>query len=416
MRCTKCRRNIISRQFVLERERNCLDCFLNRKLLAGGKHGCPGKRTAGDIRLFVVGPASVDEKGLTEVQIMKVKLPISWPITETYQHSSFSVSIICAHDNIKNAYENNYINLLCYDTDNLWEMNLNFTDIFWTDFQRGDIFEINEFSVDNFLSNSISSFWRERIDQGNYLLLHTVDEYYLPYASSYHNRHLIHDTYIYGYEDDSFWIMAYTERKLKEIKVSSSDMAQSVFPSKEYMKEACFWSLRPNKTIKVEIDYKKIKHYFYEYLGNNCSTRESMENNQNKFKIRSNYRAGYAYGNRIYDVLINCLIKFMESSENSISLDLRPFRLLWEHKRIIEGRIKLIIAKYNLHSDALSDFENIVRLSNQIFILCLKYTVTMKKDILERVVGKIKELKVREEMLLSNFLSMWEKRDLDSVC
>ena len=40
----------------------------------------------------------------------------------------------------------------------------------------------------------------------------------------------------------------------------------------------------------------------------------------------------------------------------------------------------------------------------------------MKKDILERVVGKIKELKVREEMLLSNFLSMWEKRDLDSVC
>ena len=90
--------------------------------------------------------------------------------------------------------------------------------------------------------------------------------------------------------------------------------------------------------------------------------------------------------------------------------------MLCEHKRIIEGRIKLIIAKYNLHSDALSDFENIVRLSNQIFILCLKYTVTMKKDILERVVGKIKELKVREEMLLSNFLSMWEKRDLDSVC
>ncbi|MCI9220072.1 MAG: hypothetical protein HFH94_10095 [Lachnospiraceae bacterium] len=189
---------------MLERERNCLDCFLNRKLLAGGKHGCPGKRTAGDIRLFVVGP----------------------------------------------AYENNYINLLCYDTDNLWEMNLNFTDIFWTDFQRGDIFEINEFSVDNFLSSSISSFWRERIDQGNYLLLHTVDEYYLPYASSYHNRHLIHDTYIYGYEDDSFWIMAYTERKLKEIKVSSSDMAQSVFPSKEYMKEACFGHFAPIKPLK----------------------------------------------------------------------------------------------------------------------------------------------------------------------
>ena len=334
---------------------------------------------------------------------MIMKLPISWPITETYQYSSFSVSIICAHDNIKNAYENNYINLFCRNTDNLWDMNLTFWNIFWTDFRRSDIFEINEFSVDNFQSNSISSFWRECIDQGNYLLLHMVDEYYLPYTRSYHNTHFIHDTYIYGYEDDYFWIMAYTERKLKEIKVSSSDMVQSVFSAKEYKEDVCFWSLRPNKSIKVEVDYKKIKQNLYEYLGINFSSLESMEN----------YRPACVYGNKTYDVLINCLIKFMESSEKPISVDVRPFRLLWDHKRIIYGRIELIIAKYDLPLDVLQDFENLVCLSNQIFMLCLKYNVTLKKDILERVVGKIKELKVREEMLLSNFLSMWEKRELD---
>ena len=90
--------------------------------------------------------------------------------------------------------------------------------------------------------------------------------------------------------------------------------------------------------------------------------------------------------------------------------------MLWDHKRIIYGRIELIIAKYDLPLDVLSDFENLVCLSNQIFMLCLKYNVTLKKDILERVVDKIKELKVTEEMLLSKFLSMWEKWDLDSVC
>lgn len=334
---------------------------------------------------------------------MIMKLPISWPITETYQYSSFAMSVICAHDNIKNAYENNYINLFCRDTDYLWDMDLIFTNIFWVDFQKSDIFEINIFSVDNFLSNSLSSFWRERIDQGNYLLLHMVDEYYLPYTRSYRDRHFIHDTYIYGYEDDYFWIMAYTERKLKKIKVSSSDMVQSVLSSKEYKKEVCFWSLRPNKSIKVEINYKKIRQNLYEYLGINCSSLESMEN----------YRPGYVYGNKIYDVLINCLIKFMESSENLISLDVRPLRLLWEHKRIIYCRIELIIAKYDLPPDVLSDFKNLVCLSKQIFMLCLKYNVTLKKDILERMIGKIKELKIGEEMLLSKFLSMWEKRELD---
>lgn len=343
---------------------------------------------------------------------MKMKLPISWPITETYQSSSFVMSIIRAHDNIKHVYENNYINLVCHDTSYIWDIGLSFWDVTWDDLRKRGVFEMDLFYVDNFSSETLPSFWRERIDQGNYLLLHMIDEYYMPYTKFYRKRHYIHDTYIYGYEEEFFLIMAYSEGKLKELKVSSTNIVQSIFSAKEYKSEVYFCSLRPNKSITVTVDYQQIKRNIYIYLGCDNFPIENTKQCINMFNVAyvpPKYEEGYVYGNSIYDILINCLLKIVVSNANAIQIDIRPFRLLWEHKCIICEKIKQIITRYSLSIDILLPFEDLISLANQIFMLSIKYSVVMQKKIVKRMIDYIKELKKNEEMLLYDFLTLWEK-------
>lgn len=349
---------------------------------------------------------------------MKMKLPLSWPITETYQSSSFVMSIILAHENIKHSYENNYVNLSCHDTNQLWDMGLNFWGVTWEDFRKYGIFEMDLFSIESFSKNTLSSFLRERIDQGNYLLLHMVDEFFLPYSDFYHNRHFIHDTYIYGYEDDFFWIMAYSNSKLQQIKISASDIEQSLFSAKNYEAEVYFCSLRPNHAINVNVDYQLIKHNIYEYLGYRSFSPTYYTPRSNNTDMLTYVPStpprtdNYVYGNNIYMVLNNCLCNILENHDSDhTSIDIRPFRLLLEHKRILQERINYIICQNNLSTNILVSFEEITARAKQLFMLAIKYHLTEQKKIIKNMTNYISELKDLEEILLTRFLNEWETKE-----
>lgn len=346
---------------------------------------------------------------------MIMKLPISWPITETYQFSSFVMSIILSHDNTKNLYENNYINLFCLDTDQLWHMDLEFWDVTWEDFRKYGIFEMDLFSINNFSSGALASFLRERIDQGNYLLLHMVDEFYLPYSEFYQNDHFVHDTYIYGYENEFFWVMAYSQKKLKQIKVSAMDIEQSLFSAKDYKPEVFFCSLRPNQAIHVNVDYHRIKQSFYEYLGYKKDFPQcNMQKNSNTNMLTlvpsaPKHKDNYVYGNQIYTVLNNCIDAMLINHDFTHSpIDIRPFRLLWEHKRILQNRINYIITQYNMPKDILYSFEDVIAQANTLFMLAIKYDVTNQKKILESIISQVNLLREHETELLTFFLDKWE--------
>lgn len=345
---------------------------------------------------------------------MMKELPFSWPITETYQFSSFVMSIILSHNNIKNSYENNYINLFCYKTKRIWDMDLEFWDVTWEDFRKYGIFEMNLFSVDSFSQKTLASFLRERIDQGNYLLLHMVDEFYLPYSDVYQKKHYIHDTYLYGYEEDCFLVMAYKNNKLQQLKVLDSDIVQSVFSSKFYKPEVYFCSLRPNQTVYVNVDYGRIKQSFYDYLGIvGKETKRQMQNHVksnmlNYVYYQTPFKENYVYGNQIYDVLNECMYEILKGFDsNPEKIDIRPFRLIWEHKRILHERIGYIASRYTISQDIVDSFGDLVVTGNQIFMLAIKYNFSGQKEVLERIIKSVEQLKDKEKKLLITFLDEW---------
>lgn len=109
---------------------------------------------------------------------MKKKLPLEKPPIETYQSNAFVLGIILANDNIKNAYYNSYINLVCNNTNIMWNMELTFENDKWEYFRKVGIAEMNLYYLKNISKDKFVDFIKERLDQGNYILLYYIDEFY----------------------------------------------------------------------------------------------------------------------------------------------------------------------------------------------------------------------------------------------
>lgn len=340
-------------------------------------------------------------------------LPITWPITETYQCCSFVMSVVLPYDNIKNFYDNNYILLSCVDADQLEDIDLMFWDVSWEDLRKKGIMEMDLYHVANFQSNTLSDFIRERIDQGNYVLLHLIDEFYLPYSVCYEAEHYIHDAYIYGYEDEYFWVMAYSQGKLKSLKVAASDIESGIFSAAEREEDVFFCSLRPNHAVDVQVDYCQIKKMFESYLYGEKIIAEYLSSINNKDLIRiacdySEFEEKCVYGIKIYEVLNRCLHTIIEQQDVDFDyISIKPFRILYEHKRVVYERISNILEHFGMSKEILLPFDDILTKSNRIFVLAIKYNMTREKNILERIVNYIDKLKEREVSLLENFLCEW---------
>ncbi len=81
------------------------------------------------------------------------------------------------------------------------------------------------FHFSNFERGGFLSFSCERIEQGNNVLLHKINDFYLIYLEYYYKEHFTHDTYLYGYESDGkFHVMAYADKKLIFLKNTLFDI------------------------------------------------------------------------------------------------------------------------------------------------------------------------------------------------
>lgn len=311
------------------------------------------------------------------------------PPIETYQSSSFILGIVLANDNIKNAYFNNYINLSCNNTSDIWNMNLRFVNDLWEDYRVAGLAEMDMYHLKNIAKENLADFIKERIDQGNYLLLYYIDEYYLSYTENYMKKHIIHDTYIYGYSTDLLYIMAYKDNKLQTCEILMEEIVSGMYAYMDVNKDANFCSFRPFHAKYVEIDCVKIKNEIRNYVKG--------------YQLNSD---GIISGVETYDILINCLRAKIESYEHN-KLDLRVFRLLWEHKKVLIDHIKEIIKIKNCNEVYIDKMQYIERIANKVFMLAIKYNMTYDKRILHNMLCYIDEMKGIEKVELELFLETW---------
>ena len=309
-------------------------------------------------------------------------LPIIMPPIETYQDSAFILAVLLAHDNTKNVFYNNYINWSCTNTNCLVQMNLHFSNVTWEDYRRLGIAEMNLYHINTIARKYFVSFLKERIDQENYILLYHIDEHYLSYSNCYMKEHFIHDTYIYGYTDDYFHVMAYSNNKLKMLTIPSDEILNSIYHCLSTDPHTSFCTFRPSHAVSIQVEQSIIMHSFIEYISGDISHNDNIVS-----------------GIHVYDVLQKCIIAYTNAPRSTNQdLDLRVFRMIWEHKKVLKHHIQLINSSY------LKQIDQIEKKSKIIFSLALKYDITEKRSLLNRILNYISEIKQQEISLIQTFI------------
>ena len=339
-----------------------------------------------------------------------MQLPFVWPISETFQSSSLVMGVLLSHDNISEAYHNSFINLYCKKEQPLWDMDMKFWGASWEDFRQYGIFEMDLFHINHFDRNSLISFFQERIDQDNYILLHFIDEFYLSYSSSYQKSHFIHDAYIIGYKKGTLTILAYSNGKLQIMDVKSEAVAEAIFSCNAYEEEVYFCSLRVNHSVNVNLDYRRIRKNMLLYLGNVpdkivLDIKENVNGSEiNIIPYTPFCEDEYVYGNNIYDALIQGVAELTDD----VNIDIRPFRLIWEHIKLLSERIVLIENAFCLNSESSDEFNKLAGIMNGTFMLAIKYNVTKDKNMKERIMNSLLNIKEKEKNHLMTFLKKWD--------
>lgn len=209
-------------------------------------------------------------------------------------------------------------------------------------------------------SYNYSSFIRsieKQINNNRYIYI-CVNERFIPERFAYNNEDFVHDLYIYGYDNiaKKFFTGGYNTSKhftLQEISYEQVFLAQ---------KNKFFRNVYFSFKLDENYDFKKISH-----------KRISFELFRYFFPISK------FSGINIFKYLI----KHYQQDE----IKMGYAKLLCEHIDIIS---KLSLVGYTF------DCDKLVKLSEKLFYLSLKYTVTSNKKLLDNCIDLINEIKSYE--------------------
>lgn len=234
-------------------------------------------------------------------------------------------------------------------------------------------------------SFDIVSISKEMIDHG-YYVTGLCNELCVKGKASYKKYDYVHDYLIYGYDDDvhAFKAAGYmTNHRYEFYDLDYSDYYDS-------LKTFCFDRLsihfhRININYQPKIDINKIKNNLIDYL---FSKRDGKtENTENK------------YGIVIWDELKNQILNSHEKI-----LDTRSFKVLAEHKMIMNKRLLLLAEKGILPIDLGVEYGKVVENAKLVYSLSIKYNVTNNVDLLSNMAYRIEKLCEQEISILSRIV------------
>ena len=335
---------------------------------------------------FVNWQAQEVKEEQKEVKILKA-CPIVFPPIEAYQGASFVLAALLSYKNTENVIYNNYINWHIKDTDNIRDAVLAFDHELWTDYDEADLVEEDLYYTKNMVREKFVDFVRERIDQKCYVCLYYLDEFYLSYSPAYRKVHHIHDAYIYGYTENGFMVMAYKDMKLQMFEVDNREITDSVFELEpEYAKN--FISMRVRRKCEVKVSYELIRDEIQAY-----------------YDEKKEYDDDQIHGIGIYAVIEKCL-KACEKTEQQTGIDLRIFRMIWEHKKLMVQRIRKIAEKYDM-SEVLPLYEKLELDAEKLFRSAVSYYTEASSDKLNDVIREVAEIAEEDKRCGKKMLEEW---------
>ncbi len=199
---------------------------------------------------------------------------------------------------------------------------------------------------------SIIDFIIKNINNGFYMIIN-LDESLLPNKTAFGKEHFVHESLIYGYDDE--------RRQIKAVGFNENNMFTSIeFEYDELVKAYesaqinyeetamhCKWaSIRLIKLKECNEEYPFSLKAFTNELKNYLFSIED----KGKTYICGGLEheiISFDCGFKVYDIYINNLKKMLDGMFN---IDYRAIHLLAEHKRCINNRLVFIMSKYDVPS------------------------------------------------------------------
>lgn len=342
---------------------------------------------------------------------MKKKLPIAEPIIKTYNYEAFPMAVLGAHsEQCKEWLLSNYIQMNCHK--NI----LKEKDVFLA-FYDNQALKSPYISKQTFFLSSLMHFecdvnkYIECQINNEYYLYFQVDEYYIPNRFYYLRKHLIHDLFIYGYDNErkTYNIVGYNSEGIFEestIKYKEFDVAlknNNIDKEKNPWSD-CVYVFKYNDKAEYKFNIKLVYKLIEDYL--------SSKNIFEEYNRYDEKKCNTIYGVDTYLKVIEYLqyIKLGTSfycGENEI--DYRIFRIIMEHKMLMLQRIDYICTNLKKNNELINEYSLIEKKSQKIHMLALKYGVSKKKEIIDKLIVEITEMRDEEIRILKLVLKEIEK-------
>ncbi len=257
--------------------------------------------------------------------------------------------------------------------------------------------------------DSIIKFILQSIDLGYYVHFNVNTFYVSAYSDWYGKTNLLHPIFLYGYDDESR--ILYAADNFKNGKYSyeliSYDELILGYNNIEY---AFGGSLNGELDWLNGIELINFRDkYGYEFniesLILDLEDYLQSTNREKKCWKRSDsyWKENCTYGIKIYDILSEYITKI---SDGNFQYDVRPFHVLWEHKKVMLERLEYLSSLGYL-SDASLLYNNYKEIENKCLLirnLFLKCMMTNKKSNLEKIKIVLSQLKLVEMDLLKTLI------------
>ncbi len=346
---------------------------------------------------------------------MKKKIPVQEPPVTSYMFYMYPLSIMRPHAAFTPWICSNYIQLYHYNNRDLkfyvspfspkgGKKNSYYVACPFLEIQNLEQSMITRARDDviQFVIASLDEDWHVQLD---------VDYFHLPSTAPYQQFHFLHEVLVSGYDDnnETFEISGYDKSwKYHVATITFSELFEAVstvdktlndnaYPVDQSDESPKVFLYRSDNDKKHEIDIGQMYESLSDYL-------ESV-NTAEKYRMLWVPQEKGLWGVSVYSYLTESL----DQGRNLEMLTI-PLRVLWEHKKVMAGRIGYLEKQGYIDpgNRILAEYSEITRMANHARWLLLKCLRRPKASLVSKASDTLHDISEREYRVLSNLRDLLE--------
>lgn len=331
----------------------------------------------------------------------KKVLPTTSPPIISYLHHAYPLSISFAHPSFIPWFYNNYVTLRCYK-DILQYSNQDYFNFYnFNYYPCLDLEQISRDMLVDYFDQHIVDFLTRVIDRDYYALLY-VDQYYLEGTRHYQTNHFTHDSFVYGYDNDTreLYLKGFLKNgSFTDYRVSYDDFTAANAHAKQYFSFQNYINLFKFDDGDYSLKIGHLRTQLSDYLQSRNPQDDTLQfiNNGGRFHQPTNF------GMATYDSLQEY---FQLLRDRKLGNDIRPLQVMWEHKKIMYDRLGYLKENGYLQDDSLREqYEEVRQKTEMTRSLFLKFQRKQDMELLDTMSQFMIEVRQAEGEVLEKLWS-----------